>query len=158
MSFTRTSFIRSVKILTAITIGCIIIGYATWRSLNYVRGPSIEIFEPINGSAIENRTTIIRGQSKRVNNLTLNGNPVFIDEESNFHETIIVFPGVNRITITGEDRFKRQTSTLLEIVGKSDFPTPSTTTPTIFSTPSMATSTATSTTATSTETNTSLML
>ncbi len=122
MPLTRTSFLRLIKICAAILIASIIIGYAIWRSLNYARGPHIEIFEPKDGSATTTNTITVRGRSERINNLTLNGNAVFIDEQGNFSEVIILFPGINRLTVAGRDQFGRSTETRLEIVGKGVLP------------------------------------
>jgi hypothetical protein len=122
MPLTRTSLLRLIRILAAVVIAGTIVAYAIWRSLNYARGPHIDIFEPVNGSSVASATTTVRGISERINNLTLNGNPIFIDEEGHFSEVIIVFPGINRLTIAGRDQFGRETSTLLEIVGKGVLP------------------------------------
>jgi hypothetical protein len=123
MRFTRSSLQRLIKILLALVLGAIIITYAIWRSLNYARGPEIVIFEPANGSATASSTIVIRGQALRINNLTVNGMPLFISEDGHFGNVIIVFPGTNRITIAGRDQFGRETSTLLEIVGENEFST-----------------------------------
>ncbi len=144
MPFTRTSLLKYIKILAAIIIAGIIIAYAIWRSFNYARGPHIDIFEPTNGSAVASTSTTIKGQAKRINNLTLNGNPILIDEQGNFSEVIIVFPGTNRITIIGNDQFGRNTQTLMEIIGKGVFPSPSVMPPQPVAT-TTATSTATTT-------------
>jgi hypothetical protein len=148
MPFTRTSFLRLLKIIAAIIIAGIIIGYAIWRSFNYARGPHIEIFEPANGSSTASTTLLIRGQAKRINNLTLNGMSMFINEEGDFNSRVIIFPGINRLTISGRDQFGRETSTSLEIVGKGVMPEPKVNEP-----EKIATSTATSTATTSTGTS-----
>ncbi len=110
--------------MTAIIVAGLIIAYAIWRSLNYARGPHIDIFEPANGSATTTNTITVRGRSERINNLTLNGNPIFIDEQGNFSEVIILFSGINRLTIAGRDQFGRDTQTRIEVVGKGVLPSP----------------------------------
>ena len=126
MPFTRTSLLRLIKIIAALVIAGIIIGYAIWRSLNYARGPDIVITMPVNGSTVTAATTTVSGRAVRINNLTLNGNPIFIDEAGNFSEVIIVFPGINRLTVVGHDQFERETEVHLEIIGKGTLPRPHT--------------------------------
>jgi hypothetical protein len=117
MRFTRTSLLRLIKILTAIILGGLIISYATWRSLNYARGPQVEVYEPVHGSATASSTVVIRGQATRVNNLTINGMPMYISEDGYFGNILVVFPGTNIITLVGYDQFDRKTEKTLEIIG-----------------------------------------
>jgi hypothetical protein len=142
MDLTRTSLLRLIKILTTLVVICVIVGYAIWRSLNYARGPHLDITEPVDGSAITAATTTVRGIAERINNLTLNGNPILMDEKGHFNEVIIVFTGTNRLTVEGQDQFGRSTRTLIEIVGKNIRPTTSVT---LSPTPIISTSTATTT-------------
>lgn len=98
-------------------VALIIILYALSRSLNYIHGPQIEIFQPINGSAIASTTTTIIGRALRINSLSLNGETVFIDESGNFQDTIIIFPGINNIDLTAQDQFGRSVTNQLEVIG-----------------------------------------
>lgn len=117
MSSSRTATIRLFR-LSLIGFGIIIIViYAIWRSLNYISGPSIDIFQPIDGSAISSTTVTIIGRANRVNSLLLNGKTIFIDEAGNFTETIIVFPGLNVVTFTAKDQFGRTDTEQLQLVG-----------------------------------------
>jgi Glucodextranase, domain B len=117
MPLTRTKTIRVLKIVGIILfVGCIV-AYAIWRSLNYTRGPRIDVFEPLNGSSIASSTVTIRGRALRVNSLSLNGQTLSVDEQGNFNQVVIIFPGINKLTFAAEDQFGRNTSTELDIVG-----------------------------------------
>lgn len=119
---TRTETVRLIRI-ALISIGVLIIAsYAIWRSLNYARGPEITIFEPVNGSTIPSSTVILNGKAERINNITLNGDAISIDQEGNFRETVVIFPGINKITIEASDQFERNTKTELTLFGASEFP------------------------------------
>ena len=122
MQPTRTTTLRLLRIACAALLIAVIIGYAIWRSLDYARGPVIEITEPTNGSSVNSLTTTIKGRADRVNNLILNGNPIVVDEKGAFSETIAVFPGLNKITLAAHDQFGRSTAKELEIVGTAPFP------------------------------------
>ena len=117
MDLSRTSTLRLIRLSVIIFVAVIIILYALSRSLNYIHGPQIEIFQPINGSAIASSTVTIIGRADRVNSLSLNGKTVFIDESGNFQETILVLPGVNMITLSAKDQFGRSVNNQLELVG-----------------------------------------
>ncbi len=107
-------FLQALIIILAIFV---VIGYATWRSLNYARGPEIDIFFPQDWHTATTSTISIFGRVQRVNDLYLNGKAITVNEQGNFNEKIIVFPGVNIITFDAHDRFERETSKQLKIVG-----------------------------------------
>ena len=117
MDFNRTSSLRLIRYGLIGLVAILIAVYALFRSLNYIHGPNITVYQPIDGSAIASTTVTIIGQASRVNSLSLNGKTVFIDEAGNFKETIIVFPGVNVITLDAHDQFGREVKDQLELVG-----------------------------------------
>jgi hypothetical protein len=113
---TRTQLIRNLKIGIIVLAALIIASYGAWRSLDYARGPVITVFQPIDGSMIASSTAEIIGRADRVNDLTINGRPISLDEQGNFKETLIVFPGVNIITLDAKDQFGRSTEKQIEVV------------------------------------------
>jgi len=121
MILTRTKFNKFIRLITISVFLIIIIGYAILRSSPYFRGPDIKIFQPINGSVIASTTLTIIGQVFRVNSFTINSNPIQIDELGNFKETMIVFPGINIISFTVTDQFKRTVQKELRILGTQTF-------------------------------------
>ena len=114
---TRSAYIRLIKIVTTIIVVALISTFAIWRSLDYARGPSVTITEPINGSSISANSVMIKGVVERAKNMLLNGNEINIDEKGDFSETIIVFPGINLITLTAKDQFGRSAIQLITLVG-----------------------------------------
>lgn len=117
MNLTRTSLIRLLRIVLAVVVILIIVAYAIWRSLNYARGPAIIINSPADGSSIGTETVEITGQALRVNNLTMNGQVVSVDQQGNFDQTVILFHGTNRITFVAGDQFGRSEKKELNLVG-----------------------------------------
>ena len=113
----RTSYIRLLRIATLVIVVIVIIIYAIWRSADYVRGPSITIFEPQNGLTATSSTVDIIGRADRITDLSINGYSVPVDEKGNFKETLITFPGINIWTVIAKDRFNRTVSKTLEILG-----------------------------------------
>ncbi len=115
---TRSTTRYLIKIILTVIIGLTIFGYALWRSLGYARGPEIDISYPSDGYATTSAIINISGRAQRINSISLNGSPITIDESGNFSETIIVFPGINNISLEAKDQFGRQTDTKLRIVGR----------------------------------------
>jgi hypothetical protein len=120
MNLTRSITLRIIKITIVTIIAIIILIYAILRSLNYARGPKIDIKEPSNGAIITASTTEIIGQIERAHDLSINGSAVTIDEQGNFKQILVLFPGINLITLKATDQFERNTETVLEIVGSNN--------------------------------------
>ena len=120
MPFSRSSYIKLLKISVATIIAIVIVVYIFFRSLSYIKGPNIYIAEPANGTSIESNSINIKGQAQRISNLYMNGNPVTIDEQGNFNKTIGILEGTNIITLEGKDRFGRNTRTVLTLFGKTN--------------------------------------
>lgn len=115
---TRSRFIRLLRLIAIIVVAAILVGYAIWRSFAYARGPVINVFQPISGSTVSSTTMEIVGRADRVSSLTLDGNPISIDEAGNFSETIAVFAGTNMITLDATDQFGRSVEKMIEVVGQ----------------------------------------
>jgi len=116
----RTQNLRLVKIASVLVLLLIVATFAIFRSFNYFQGPGLEIYAPINGSIIESSIIKISGQAVRITKISLNGRPINVDEKGNWSETLIVFPGLNLITIKVQDQFGRTVSKQLDIVGQTN--------------------------------------
>lgn len=114
---TRTSLLRYIKIGCGALVALLIIIYAISRSLSYARGPHITVDEPTDWAVITSPTTMVRGHVDRANNLTLDDHAISIDEQGNFSETLVIFPGMNIITIEAHDQFNRTVKTQLRVQG-----------------------------------------
>lgn len=121
MNLTRTSYIRLLRIIVAAVVILIIVIYAIWRSLNYARGPAITVTSPTNGSSADSETVEIIGRVERANNLTMNGQSISVDQQGNFDQTVIIFPGTNKITFEASDQFGRSIQKELDLVGTVEF-------------------------------------
>lgn len=114
---TRSKFIRTLRIVATIGVILLVAAYAGWRSLPYARGPVITVFEPVAGSTISSSTAVVIGRAERINSLALNGHPLSVDEEDNFRDVIVIFPGLNVITLSASDQFGRSISKEIRIWG-----------------------------------------
>ena len=111
-----TKKILKFTIITFIVL--IVVGYSLFASHSLISGPEIIITEPQNGVTIATSSVIVKGIASRIQDITLNGRPVFIDEKGNFTETILLFPGYNVSLFSAKDKFNRTTEYKLELVYK----------------------------------------
>ncbi len=117
MLTSRTNNLRLLKLTGIFILIALIVVFVTAKSLNYARGPQVEILHPENGATISSSTIEMLGKAFRINKITLNGHVISIDETGNWREKIIIFPGLNKITVKAEDQFGRETVKKLDIVG-----------------------------------------
>lgn len=106
-----------VKTLTALLVVAIF-GYGIFAARDLIRGPNIEISEPSDGYTTASSTILIVGKALRVQSLTLNGSPVEISLDGDFHERVLLKLGINRILAKGYDKFDRMDEVLIQIVRK----------------------------------------
>ena len=109
---------KSVNILLFTAFILLLGTYSYGRARNIIFGPQIEISEPKDGEIIEDDLLVIEGEVKNVSYLYLNGRQIFIDENDNFREELLLHYGYNIIEITAKDRFDQIKKKTLQIVYK----------------------------------------
>jgi hypothetical protein len=119
MNLTRSSLLRLLTYGLAGIALAVVIGYAAWRSFDYLRGPTIEIFQPADGSTIASSSITILGRADRINTMNLNGRSIAMNEEGYFAEILIIFPGVNIISLSGTDQFGRSSDAQIRLFGSA---------------------------------------
>lgn len=115
---TRKNTKLILKIAGAIIGIVIIVGYGGFAFRDLLRGPHITITEPTNGETYSTSTIPVKGVASLVQKITLNGQPIVIDEHGNFSEIIVLLPGYNRISLVGEDRLGHITEAYLDLIKK----------------------------------------
>jgi len=109
-----------IRLFIPLCLIVVIIGYAYFQTRNLVRGIDIDIYEPKNYSSFSESGITIRGKITRSSAVFINDRKIFLDEEGYFAEKILLSPGLNRVTIKAEDRFKREIKEELELVYKEN--------------------------------------
>ncbi len=122
MTPTRSATLHLLRTIGIALIVIILLSYIVWRSLDYIRGPRITIFEPAQHISLATSTVMVHGQAERINTITFNGSPLSIDETGKFNHIAIVFPGLNIFTIVAKDVFGREIRSELRIVGTMESP------------------------------------
>ncbi|MAF59587.1 hypothetical protein CL631_01930 [bacterium] len=108
----RTKLYVSGFLALVILIG----GYVLFQARNIIIGPVVKIENPISGAVVDNPLVSISGVARNVSYISLNDRPIFIDEEGNFKEKLLVSPGYSIMTIVARDRFDRTTKEVIELV------------------------------------------
>jgi len=109
------------KLLKIITISIILLflfGYTTYEIQRVLFGPKIEILSPANGSLVSNSLTEVSGNAKNIKDISLNDRKIFIDEEGNFKENLLLSYGYNAFTIKATDKFGRGEEKTIEVIYK----------------------------------------
>jgi hypothetical protein len=86
----------------------IIIVFGVYRLSPILQGPEVEIYNLENGE-IKNGTFLeIKGSSKNLHKLYINGSLTEIEKTGNFETRLALFPKNNILQIVGVDKFGRE--------------------------------------------------
>lgn len=107
---------KIAKIILISIISLIILGYVLFSSRLLIAGPQIKDISPMNGSSFDKPVIELTGTTKSISFISLNDHPIFIDEEGEFKEKLLLSPGLSIIKIYGRDRFDRETTKYLQYV------------------------------------------
>jgi hypothetical protein len=121
MPLTHNSKI-AIKVFFSIFIGVIVVGYSLFSARHIIKGPSIIVESPQNGELAKDNFVEIKGKSENINYISLNDRQIFIDDEGNFKEKLILYEGENTLKLFGKDKFGREITKYLQIVAPADAP------------------------------------
>jgi hypothetical protein len=109
---------KLLKIICVSLLLLFIFGYTGYEIQKIVFGPKIDVTSPINGSTVTNSFTEIVGTAKNINNISLNDRKIFVDEQGNFKENVLLSYGYNSLKINATDKFGRNTEKVIEVIYK----------------------------------------
>lgn len=112
----RSIIIRAVLIV--FFLGIVVYGLFATRDL--IRGPYIEISEPVDGMTTASSTVGVKGKVMRVSELTVNDSPVAISTMGDFEDTVLLQPGYNVLSIKVQDRFGKKIEKNLGLIRQTD--------------------------------------
>lgn len=119
-----------------------LVAYGLFQSKKLIEGPQITIFEPQNGATLTGDLVTIRGVAKNIAYIWLDDTPIFVDNNGQFDEQLVVPVGYSTIKVSAQDKFGKKTEQLIRVeLPRSNLPV-ATSTPNIAPN---ATTTATST-------------
>lgn len=105
-------------LIISVFIICII-GYSLFQVHKIITGPIITLSVQDNTliTGPDNRITL-KGTATNVAFISLNDNPIYIDEKGVFSEDLLLNPGYNIIKLYGKDKFGKTLTKLVEITYK----------------------------------------
>jgi hypothetical protein len=109
------------KLLKIITISIVLLcffGYTAYEIQKVLFGPQIKVTAPLNGSLVSSSSVEIIGIAKNIKDISLDDRKIFIDEQGNFKEELLLSYGYNAISIKAEDKFGRKTEKIIEVIYK----------------------------------------
>lgn len=95
------------------------VGYVLYevRSINHV--PVIVLDEPVNGAAVKDSFVRASGHTDAGNQLAINGADVLVAEDGRFATTISVGSGTRQLDFVARNKFGKQSSRVISIVGQT---------------------------------------
>lgn len=108
MTRTRSTKFWFNTVLIALAI-IVIGGYSLFQARKMLEGPEISIASPKNGATVNDALVDITGVAKNIKDISLNDRPIFVDEQGNFNEKLLLYPGYNIIKLKATDKFGKET-------------------------------------------------
>ncbi len=96
-----------------------LIGYGVFQARQILEGPVIVIESPQNGTTLHSGMVTVEGQASNISSIQLNSRPIYVDEEGQFAESVVLSRGLNVVTVEAEDRFGRSTDDSIQILFSS---------------------------------------
>lgn len=109
----------ALKVLITTVFIFTIVGYSLFQVHKLITGPTIELSDSFQSTVTgPNNKISLRGIAANVAFISLNDNPIYIDESGSFNENLLLYPGYNIIKLYGKDRFGKSLTRLVEITYK----------------------------------------
>ena len=109
---------RMIKWFSSALIMGLILFFGFFQAKELIAGPKIEISRPIDGETIDNSLTKIEGRAENIAEIRLNGRKIFVNENGEFEELVLLSYGYNTVTLEVIDKFKRKARRDLKLVLK----------------------------------------
>jgi cytoskeletal protein RodZ len=106
-----SKFSITPKIISIIFISLffLVLSFYLYKNLNnFVSNPELIILNPIADSIINDTKVIVKGKTDIGNDLFINNQPVLVDDEGNFSESVVLREGKNVISIKSVNQFNKE--------------------------------------------------
>ena len=109
---------RLLKIIVISIVLICLLGYTAYEIQKIISGPRITVLSPKNGVVISDPLVEISGVAENIKDISLNDRKIFIDEQGNFKEKLLLFYGYNVFVIKANDKFGKNTEKIIEVIYK----------------------------------------
>lgn len=114
----RNATRKLLKIIIISIVLLCLLSYTAYEIQKVIFGPKIEILFPENGSVSTSSLIEIAGIAKNINSISLDDRKIFVDEQGNFKEELLLSYGYNNIAMKASDKFGRSTEKIIEVIYK----------------------------------------
>jgi cytoskeletal protein RodZ len=111
------------KVLTLVLFVVFVgIGFAYfYREVGkFSAAPRLVIVQPAGNSSIEGNSVDVVGITDKDTKVSINGQPVFVDEKGEFNETISLSQGINELEVKSENRFGNEAAKKVRVSASYD--------------------------------------
>lgn len=115
---TRREVKTLLKTFIIVTSFLLLLGYAGFRAENLIRGPELTITSPQTGTTTNSALIEIRGTTRNISYVTLNGDKITTDKNGSFKNKLLLSYGYNIITVEAKDRFGKVINRTIQLVYK----------------------------------------
>ena len=109
----NSKYILRVAIIVIFFV--LIAGYSAYQARKIIRGPEISIYSPTDGATVNDALVEIKGKASNIKDISLDDKPIFIDEQGNFNEKLLMPSGYTIISMKASDRFGNKTEKSISI-------------------------------------------
>ena len=88
-------------------LALVIFGYSLSRASDLLFGIRMNVSGLTNGESVKTSTLALSGNAHNAIGITIDGNPVSIDTEGIWHDTLVLLPGYNSVKVSAADKFGR---------------------------------------------------
>lgn len=97
-------------------LSLVIICYAGFQARKILEGPELKLTSPLQGTIYNDPLIEIAGIASNIKEIQLDDRTIYIDEQGNFKEKLLLFPGYNIIRLKAQDKFGKETEKKIELV------------------------------------------
>lgn len=108
-----------LKIIAISAFLLVIIAYSAFQARKLLEGPEITLTSPLASGTTSDQLLNITGVAKNIKEISMNNRPIFIDEQGNFKERMVLMSGYNIIRIEAKDKFNKETTKTIELTYKA---------------------------------------
>ncbi len=101
---------RQIILFLILCVFVAFICFGVYQLYPIIKGPEIEVLSPKQGEVIEETSLKIRGNTKRVSKLFINGSKIEMNKSGSFETDLAIYAGSNILLIEGYDSFGKKVS------------------------------------------------
>lgn len=116
VNFSKLVITPKLIIASVVALSVLSIFFYLYREVDsFISKPRLVIIKPVDGSATDGKTTHVTGIAEKDALVTINEQPVLVNEKGEFSQDIGLQEGLNVITVRAKNRFDKETSKVVSV-------------------------------------------